>query len=510
MEISKVLVLDLGGNITQYLARKIREKGVFSEIIPAASTFEYIIAEKPQALIICGGPEKTESEVIAMIDSRLFKLSLPILGLGYGTIPLVNYYGGKADPIKLEDDKNSTTLVYSCNTEIFGATSSGSFTPVWMAPIQISRKPESSEVTSHTAEQTSTSLSFLKNQLHTISFLPPDDILDSFLDYFLFRVAKLDNNWSPAAIIESTVNKIAQSVEINERAVCGLSGGIDSAVSALIVQKALGNRLTAIFVDHGLLRQGEADEVINIFKNKFSINLIQVNASEEFLNLLQSIEDPEIKRHVIGNHFIKIFEREASKLNNVKYLVQGTIYPDVVESMTPSGHIIKSHHNVGGLPERMNLKLIEPVRALFKDEVREVGKAMGLPDEIVWRHPFPGPGLAVRVLGKITKERLEITRQANAIVEDEIKKEGLYRDIWQVFAVVPEMRSVGVSGDRRTYAYPVIIRAVKSRDAMTAEWYQFSFKFLDRVSKRLVEEIAQVNRVAYDITSKPPATIEWE
>lgn len=496
--------------MTQQLARKIRAKGVYCEIIPAATKWEEIKEQKPQALVISGGPGTVPPEVISLLDPILFQLSIPVLAMGYGMLPMVNFNEGKAVTVSSETrgESSAASRIYTGEEEFFHVDVF--INSDWMAPLRIQELPKYFRFTSRTEEDEPVSLISDDGNQMAFGFWPPEKLLDLLLDHFLYRQAGLTSNWTPSSMIESTMQEINQLVGENEAAICGLSGGIDSTVSALLVQKALGDRLIGIFVDHGLHREGEASEVEEAFRKEFGLNLIQVDASEEFLSLLEGVSDPEEKRRVIGNHFINVFEREARKLNNVNYLVQGTIYPDVIESTTPSGHTIKSHHNVGGLPDKMNLKLIEPVRALFKDEVRKVGEALGLPENLLWRHPFPGPGLAVRVLGEISRERLEIARRANAILEEEIREEGLYRDIWQVFAVVPEMRSVGVSGDRRTYAYPVILRAVNSTDAMTADWYRFSHGFLDRISHRMVEEIPMVNRVVYDVTSKPPATIEWE
>jgi len=329
------------------------------------------------------------------------------------------------------------------------------------------------------------------------------------LKNFLYDACGCMPNWTMVSIIEESVTKIREQVGDN-KVVCGLSGGVDSSVAAILVHKAIGDNLICIFVDHGLLRKGEAEKVEEAFRRHFRINLIHVKAQNRFLDKLKGVTDPERKRKIIGEEFIRVFEDEAVKFHDAKFLVQGTLYPDVIESGTRDAAKIKTHHNVGGLPEDMELKLVEPLRALFKDEVRAVGEELGLPDEIVWRHPFPGPGLAVRIIGEITPERLDILRDADAIFEEEIKRAGLYREIWQSFAVLPSIRSVGVMGDERTYAYPIILRAVTSEDAMTADWARIPFDILERISNRIINEVRHVNRVAYDISSKPPATIEWE
>jgi len=326
----------------------------------------------------------------------------------------------------------------------------------------------------------------------------------------LFRICGFTGNWTMENFVENSIREIVAAAGSHGKAVCGLSGGIDSSVAALLVHKALGSGLTCIFVDHGLMRKGERDQVMSTFIGKFGMNIIAVDAAEEFLGLLKGVSDPEKKRKIIGNHFIRVFEREAEKLGGVDFLVQGTLYPDVIESGTATAAVIKSHHNVGGLPDDMKFKLIEPLKYLFKDEVRRVAMELELPDEIVWRHPFPGPGLGVRVLGEVTPEKVAILQEADHIVLEEIKEAGLYREIWQVFAVLPNILSVGVKGDRRTYAYTIVLRAVTSQDGMTADWYPIPYEVLGKISGRLVNEIPEVNRFVYDLTSKPPSTIEWE
>ncbi len=460
MSVQKVVVIDMGGDYTQLLARIIREKKVYSEILPCATSLREIKDRNPQGILITGGPSEVDREIISLLDKGIFSLGLPVMLIGYGVESYEDYQGLHYFP-GYDRDKEKTLI-----------SSDG-------------------------------------NIVATFNY-PGKDDEGELLDYFLFEVAGLKAEWTPASFVNQAIAEIKDNFPENDRAVCGLSGGIDSAVAALLAHQAIGERLTCIFVDHGLMREGEPEEVVNTFRDKYNLNVVSVDASDEFLKRLEGVEEPEDKRRIIGEHFIKVFEREALKLKGVKFLVQGTIYPDIVESLSPSGETIKSHHNVGGLPERMSLKLIEPVRELFKDEVRKVAEYMNLPKEMVWRQPFPGPGLGVRVLGEITPEKVNIVRKANAIVEEEISRAGMEHDLWQFFAVLPQIRSVGVSGDRRTYAYPIILRAVTSRDAMSAEWYPFPYEILDRLSHRLIEEISQVNRVVYDITSKPPATIEWE
>jgi GMP synthase (glutamine-hydrolysing) len=378
---------------------------------------------------------------------------------------------------------------------------------------QVTKAPPGFEVLAYSKNTPVAAMADSASKLYGLQFHPevihtPQGQL--ILSNFLFRICRFSGDWTMENFVENSVLEIEEKVGSSGRAVCGLSGGVDSSVAAMLVHRAIGSRLTCIFVDHGLLRKGEKEQVLSTFQGKFNMQIIAVDAAEEFLNLLKGVTDPEEKRKVIGNHFIRVFEREAEKLGDIDFLVQGTLYPDVIESGTATAAVIKSHHNVGGLPDDMQLSLIEPLKYLFKDEVRKVGEEPGLPEEIVWRHPFPGPGLAVRILGEVTPEKLSILREADNIIVEEIKKAGLYRKIWQVFAVLPNILSVGVQGDRRTYAHTVVLRAVTSEDGMTADWYPLPYEVLGAISSRLVNEIPQVNRFVYDLTSKPPSTIEWE
>ncbi len=473
MELQKAVIIDLGGSYTQQIARMVREKGVYSEIIPCSTALNEIKKRDAQALIISGGPDYCSEEVFSLLDRGVFELGVPVMAVGHGMKVLPGIHG-----FDTQDMAEQLSKLHYKN--ILDGFEAGKDSPGASVPL-----------------------------LGTF-LLPGKQSGRNLLEYFLFDVAGLKATWSPASFVEHAVKAIRAAISEDAHAVCGLSGGIDSVVAALLVYRAIGDRLTCIFVDHGLMREGEAQQVIEIYRQKYNLPVVMVDAATEFIEKLKGVTDPEEKRRVIGEHFIRVFEREAGYLEGVEYLVQGTIYPDIIESISPSGETIKSHHNVGGLPEKMHLKLIEPIKELFKDEVRNVAEIMGLPADIVWRQPFPGPGLGVRILGEVTKEKIKIVRRANAIVEEEVEKEGLTYSLWQCFAILPEIRSVGIDKGKRTYAHSIILRAVTSRDAMTAEWYHFSHDFLDRLAKRIIKEIPEVNRVLYDITSKPPATIEWE
>jgi len=504
----KVIILDFGGKYPQMVARQVREAKVYCEILPYSATWEEIMAKKPKGIILSGGPLEI-TEASPACDARVFKGEVPVFAIGYGMQLMVKTLGGRIKrsacgnfgPAELFIDE-SGLLFKGIDKEITAYMDS------WAC---IDSLPEAFKVLAHTNETPYAAIS-KDDRLFGLMFHPEERKTlygNKIIGNFLFDIAGCSGSWSADAFIQEQINLIREKVG-NRKAICALSGGVDSSVAALLVHKAIGDNLTCIFVNHGLLRKNEAESVIQTFKNKFSMNLIAVDASDRFLNRLKGVIDPEKKRKIIGEEFIRVFEEEAAKLGKIDFLVQGTIYPDVIESGTPSAGVIKSHHNVGGLPEDLTFELIEPLRELFKDEVRKIGLELGIPEELVYRHPFPGPGLAVRVLGEVTKEKLDILRESDFIVTEEIRKAGLYRDLWQVFAILPGIQSVGVKGDARTYEHAVAIRAIVSDDAMSGEWARLPYEVLDAISRRITSEVNGVNRVVYDITSKPPATIEWE
>lgn len=506
-----VLILDFGGQYTQLIARRIRELNVYCEILPYTATLEQIKALNPKALVFSGGAFSVYGEGAPSVDRRLYRLGLPILGICYGMQLIAKDLGGV---VRAADRREygKTELTVLANGDLFAGL--GKKEDVWMSHSDfVEEAPASFTVTAATNNTPVAAMSDPQQQIYAVQFHPevihtPHGI--EMLKNFLFSVVGFSADWSMGSFIEATVRQIRETVGEDERVVCGLSGGVDSSVAAVLVHKAIGDRLTCIFVDHGLLRKDEAEQVMATFAEQFNMKVVKVDVAEEFLTKLAGITDPEKKRKIIGNEFIRVFEREAAKIAQVDYLVQGTLYTDVIESGTATAAVIKSHHNVGGLPADMKFKLIEPLNHLFKDEVRQVGEELGMSSDVVWRHPFPGPGLAIRVLGEVTREKIAILQAADAIVIEEIKKAGLYREIWQAFAVLPDLRSVGVMGDCRTYAYTVALRAVTSQDGMTADWYRFPLDVLARISNRVVNEVPHVNRMVYDITSKPPSTIEWE
>ncbi len=505
-----VLVIDFGGQYNQLIARRVRECGVYCEIIPYTNTLEQIKAKDPKAIIFTGGPNSVYAENTPKVDVGVFDMGIPILGICYGHQFMAQALGGRVDSANVRE-YGKTPINLDSNAVLFKGLEPKNIS--WMSHADyVSDVPDGFEMIATTAECPVAAMMHEGKRLYSVQFHPEVEHTPfgkRMLSNFLFEICNLKGDWTMTSFAKNKIAEIKAKVG-DKKVLCALSGGVDSSVAAVLVHKAVGKQLTCVFVDHGLLRKNEGDQVEAVFKKQFDMNLIRVNAADRFLGKLKGVSEPEKKRKIIGEEFIRIFEEESNKIGQIDFLVQGTIYPDVVESGTSTSATIKSHHNVGGLPKEMKLSLIEPLRELFKDEVRAVGEELGLPSELVWRQPFPGPGLAIRVLGEITPEKLKITREADAIFREEIAKAGLERRIWQYFACLPNIRSVGVMGDGRTYSHTVALRGVTSSDGMTSDWAHIPYEVLDKVSRRIVNEIPGVNRIVYDITSKPPATIEWE
>jgi GMP synthase (glutamine-hydrolysing) len=510
-DVDTVLVVDFGAQYAQLIARRVREAHVFSEIVPHSITAAELAARQPSGIVFSGGPASVHVEGAPSIDPGVYELGVPILGICYGAQLLARDLGGEVARTG-RGEYGRTDLDVVSQGLLFSAAQPA-HQPVWMSHFDtITVPPTGAVVTAATTDTPAAAFEDRASQRYGVQFHP--EVVHTphgqeVLEHFLYDACGLGADWTMASIIDAQVEAIRAQVG-GGRAICGLSGGVDSAVAAALVHKAIGSQLTCVFVDTGLMRQGEGEQVVETFQRHQGIELIHVRAGDRFFERLAGITDPEDKRKAIGELFIRVFEDASGGLEDAKFLVQGTLYPDVIESGTKDAAKIKSHHNVGGLPDDMDFDLVEPLRALFKDEVRKVGTELGLPDEIVWRQPFPGPGLGVRIIGEVTPEKVAMLQRADAIVREEVKAAGLEREIWQAFAVLPDIRSVGVMGDERTYGHPIVIRAVTSEDAMTADWARLPYELLERMSSRIINEVPGINRVAYDITSKPPGTIEWE
>ncbi len=519
MRLGGVLVVDYGAQYAQLIARRVREAHVYSEIVSCRTDVMDLLARKPAAVILSGGPSSVYEDGAPQVDARLLKAGVPVLGICYGFQAMVQSLGGRVERGG-SGEFGATDATVDPSSRLFDGMDASQ--RVWMSHRDgVVSLPPGFRATASTAGAPIAAFESDDARLCGVQWHP--EVLHTaqgqrMLESFLYRCAGIEPDWVPSSIIDETVRELAEQIGVSP-VICGLSGGVDSAVAAALVQRAVGNQLTCIFVDHGLLRDGESEQVRHDFEKVTGARLEVVDASEEFLGALRGVADPEKKRQVIGHLFIEVFERTAREVadrqgfaGEIRYLVQGTLYPDVVESGGGEGaEVIKTHHNVGGLPEDLNFELVEPLRRLFKDEVRAIGLELGLPEELLWRHPFPGPGLAIRIVGEVTPERLEVVRRADAIVRAELAAAGIERSIWQCPVVLlADVRSVGVQGDRRTYGHPVVLRPVTSEDAMTADFARIDWEVVARISNRITAEVPEVNRVVLDVTSKPPGTIEWE
>lgn len=506
-----ILVLDFGSQYTQLIARRIRELGVYSEIKPFSTPLKDIESMKPKAIVLSGGPASVWDDNSPTVDRELFELDIPVLGICYGMQLTTQLLGGKVERSRMREFGPATLEITNGFDLLSGIPDKSD---IWMSHgDRVLELPPGFESIAGSENSPTAAIKNREMRIYGTQF-HPEVVHTKFgkeiLSNFVFKIAGCKGEWTPRSFVETAIKDIRQSVG-DATVICGLSGGVDSAVAAVIIQRAIWDRLRCIFVDTGLMRMYEAEEVVESFRD-MGLNLVHVDARERFLARLRGVTDPERKRKIIGEEFVNVFEEEASGIKDAKFLAQGTLYPDVIESVSVKGPsaTIKSHHNVGGLPEKMNLKLVEPLRELFKDEVREVGRELGVPDEILGRHPFPGPGLGIRIIGEIDEERLDILRQADWIFIDELKKGGLYDEIWQAFCVFVPVKTVGVMGDERTYENVIALRAVTSQDGMTAKWARIPYDLLEKISVRIINEVRGVNRVVYDVSTKPPSTIEWE
>ncbi len=511
---SKVIIIDYGSQVTQLIARRVREAGVYSEIHSCITTAAQVKAMQPSAIILSGGPASVGEKDAPALDKGFLELGIPVLGICYGMQLLACALGGTLSQSETRE-YGPAEMTFAAPCTLWKGIEQLGKSRVWMSHgDRVTSPPPGFVVTGSTSTLPIAAMADENRRIYAVQFHPEVHHScdgETMLHNFLFNVAHITPDWTMSSFVERVIQEVAEKVG-DKHVVCALSGGIDSTVVAVLLHKAIGKRLHCIFVDNGLLRLNEGEEVVNYLREHFDLNLNFVQAQERFLSLLAGVDDPEKKRKIIGHTFIDIFNEEAGKLSEVDYLAQGTLYPDVIESISHKGPsaVIKSHHNVGGLPDTMHLQLIEPLRELFKDEVRKVAMELGLPESIVWRHPFPGPGLAIRILGEITEERLEILRRADKIVQMELRDSGWYRKVWQGFAVLLPLKTVGVMGDGRTYEHVIALRVVDSVDAMTADWSRLPSELLERMSSRIINEVKGVNRVVYDISSKPPSTIEWE
>ena len=508
-----VLVVDFGAQYAQLIARRVREAHVYSEIVPHRITASEVQKKNPRAIILSGGPKSVHVDGAPVLDPAIYDLGIPIFGICYGHQLIAQQLGGEVSRggrgeygrALLTRNSEKSTLLHDLPSEY----------SVWMSHFDfVARLPEGFVSSASTPDAPIAVMENAQRKVWAVQFHPEvvhSEYGQKVLERFLIELAGCTPNWTMDSIIDTQVAAIRAQVG-NARAICGLSGGVDSSVAAALVHKAIGAQLTCVYVDTGLMRKGESEQVVEMFQRNMGIELIHVRAGKKFFDKLAGVIEPEAKRKAIGELFVRIFEENTGGVTDAEFLVQGTLYPDVIESGGSDGtaSVIKSHHNVGGLPEDMTLKLVEPLRTLFKDEVRKLGSELGLPDEMVWRQPFPGPGLGVRIIGEVTPERVATLQEADAIVREEVRLAGLEREIWQAFAVLADIRSVGVMGDERTYGHPIIIRAVTSDDAMTADWARLPYDLLEKMSNRIINEVAGINRVVYDVTSKPPGTIEWE